>query len=32
MSNLKRKIGSDPSRPPYIVTGPGVGYRFKANS
>ena len=30
-SNLKRKIEPDPSRPRYIVTEPGVGYRFKVN-
>jgi two-component system KDP operon response regulator KdpE len=31
ISNLRRKIEPDPSRPRYIVTEPGVGYRFKAN-
>jgi two-component system KDP operon response regulator KdpE len=29
ISNLRRKIESDPLRPQYIITEPGVGYRFK---
>jgi two-component system KDP operon response regulator KdpE len=29
VSNLRRKIETDPSRPCYIVTEPGVGYRLK---
>jgi len=29
VSNLRRKIEVDPSRPHYIVTEPGVGYRLK---
>jgi two-component system KDP operon response regulator KdpE len=29
ISNLRRKIEFDPSRPAYIVTEPGVGYKLK---
>ncbi len=29
VSNLRRKLEADPSRPRYIVTEPGVGYRLK---
>jgi len=29
VSNLRRKIEADPTRPRYIVTEPGVGYRLK---
>jgi two-component system KDP operon response regulator KdpE len=28
ISNLRRKLESDPTRPRYIVTEPGVGYRL----
>jgi two-component system KDP operon response regulator KdpE len=30
VSNLRRKIEADASRPQYIVTEPGVGYRLKS--
>ena len=30
VSNLRRKLEPDPSRPTYILTEPGVGYRLKA--
>jgi two-component system KDP operon response regulator KdpE len=29
ISNLRRKIEPDPSRPTYVVTEPGVGYRLR---
>jgi two-component system KDP operon response regulator KdpE len=29
VSNLRRKIEPDPSRPRYIITDPGVGYRLR---
>lgn len=29
ISNLRRKIEADPTRPQYVVTEPGVGYRLR---
>jgi two-component system KDP operon response regulator KdpE len=26
---LRRKLEADPTRPRFIITGPGVGYRFR---
>jgi two-component system KDP operon response regulator KdpE len=31
ISNLRRKIEPDPARPHYLLTEPGVGYRFRAD-
>ncbi|MGI8992095.1 MAG: winged helix-turn-helix domain-containing protein [Bryobacteraceae bacterium] len=28
-SNLRRKLESNPTRPRYILTEPGVGYRLR---
>ncbi len=32
ISNLRRKIESDPARPHYLLTEPGVGYRLRSES
>jgi two-component system KDP operon response regulator KdpE len=31
MAQLRRKLERDPARPRYLVTEPGVGYRFAAD-
>jgi len=31
ISNLRRKIEPDPTRPHYLLTEPGVGYRLRAD-
>jgi two-component system KDP operon response regulator KdpE len=30
VSNLRRKLEPDPVRPRYLITEPGVGYRFRS--
>ena len=32
MANLRRKLEPDPSRPRYLRTDPGLGYRFTPDS
>jgi two-component system KDP operon response regulator KdpE len=31
INQLRRKIEDDPAQPRYIVTEPGIGYRFRAD-
>jgi two-component system, OmpR family, KDP operon response regulator KdpE len=31
ISNLRRKIEADPTRPRYVITEPGVGYRLRSD-
>jgi two-component system KDP operon response regulator KdpE len=31
ISNLRRKIEPDPTRPRYVLTEPGVGYRLQTS-
>lgn len=31
LSNLRRKLEADPTRPAYIITEPGVGYRLRVD-
>jgi two-component system, OmpR family, KDP operon response regulator KdpE len=32
MANLRRKLEPDPTRPRYLITEPGIGYRFTPDS
>lgn len=32
IANLRRKLEPDPSRPRYLITEPGIGYRFLPGS
>jgi two-component system KDP operon response regulator KdpE len=29
LANLRRKLEPDPARPRYLITEPGIGYRFQ---
>jgi two-component system KDP operon response regulator KdpE len=32
LANLRRKLEPDPSRPTYLITEPGIGYRFEPDN
>jgi two-component system KDP operon response regulator KdpE len=32
LANLRRKLEPDPTRPRYLITEPGIGYRFTPDS
>jgi two-component system KDP operon response regulator KdpE len=32
LANLRRKLEPDPARPRYLITEPGIGYRFQPES
>jgi two-component system KDP operon response regulator KdpE len=32
LANLRRKLEPDPARPRYLITEPGLGYRFQPDS
>ena len=32
LANLRRKLEPDPARPRYLITEPGIGYRFRPES
>jgi DNA-binding response OmpR family regulator len=32
LANLRRKLEPDPARPRYLITEPGIGYRFQPDA